>query len=47
MDGQLVQYDITSDRIYIDKKISKENEYGVKVKTDDGGQSKMSNIIKP
>lgn len=43
--GQLVQYDTTKEKSYADKRINKENYYAVKVVTNDGGQSILSEVV--
>ena len=43
--GQLKQYDTTKEKSYTDKNTNKENYYAVKVITNDGGQSKFSNVL--
>ncbi|KUO61483.1 hypothetical protein APF79_01435 [bacterium BRH_c32] len=43
--GKLQQYDTTKEKSYTDKNVNKENYYAIKVITEDGGQSKMSNVL--
>ena len=43
--GLLRQYDMTSEKSYIDKNTNKENYYAVKAVTKDGGQSNLSPVV--
>lgn len=43
--GDLVQYKKTTEKIFVDNVVNKENIYAIKVFTSDGGQSSLSNLI--